>query len=160
MATNDKNEVLHPRQNNKTNREKREQEQKQIKMLKTSAFIALGLVALAVIIGIIVGIVNKPGRKTVAKVGNETIKMDEFQKAVSLQRSNINNNYSYMEQLYSMFGMSVDESTREQYAMQMSDAYKGILGQQVLSNMIDQRVMAYGAAQEGITVSDEEVEAQ
>ena len=160
MATNEKNEVLHPRQNNKTNREKRAQEEKQIKMLKLSAMIALGVVALAVIVGIIVGIVNKPSRKTIAKVGDETIKLDEFQKAVSLQRSNINNNYSYMEQLYSMFGMSIDDSTREQYAMQMSDAYKGILGQQVLSNMIDQRVMAYGADKEGITVSDEEVEAQ
>ena len=160
MATNEKNEILNPRQNNKTNRQKREEEQKQIKMLKMFAAVALGIVALAVIVGIIVGIVNKPSRKTVAKVGNETIKLDEFKKAVSLQRSNINNNYAYMQQLYAMFGMQVDESTREQYAMQMSDAYKGILGQQVLSNMIDQRVLAYGAAQEGITVSDEEVEAQ
>ena len=160
MATNEKKEILNPRQNNKTNRQKREEEQKQIRMLKIFGAAALGIVVLAVIIGIIVGIVNKPSRKTVAKVGNETIKLDEFQKAVSLQRSNINNNYAYMQQLYAMFGMQVDESTREQYAMQMSDAYKGILGQQVLSNMIDQRVMAYGAAQEGITVSDEEVEAQ
>ena len=160
MAANEKNEILNPRQNNKTNRQKREEEQKQIRMLKIFGSAALGIVVLAVIIGIIVGIVNKPSRKTVAKVGNETIKLDEFQKAVSLQRSNINNNYSYMQQLYAMFGMEVDASTREQYAMQMSDAYKGILGQQVLSNMIDQRVMAYGAAQEGITVSDEEVEAQ
>ena len=160
MATNEKNEILNPRQNNKTNRQKREEEQKQIRMLKIFGAAALGIVVLAVIIGIIVGIVNKPSRKTVAKVGNETIKLDEFQKAVSLQRSNINNNYAYMQQLYAMFGMQVDEGTREQYAMQMSDAYKGILGQQVLSNMIDQRVLAYGAAQEGITVSDEEVEAQ
>ena len=142
MATNEKNEILNPRQNNKTNRQKREEEQKQIRMLKIFGAAALGIVVLAVIIGIIVGIVNKPSRKTVAKVGNETIKLDEFQKAVSLQRSNINNNYAYMQQLYAMFGMQVDESTREQYAMQMSDAYKGILGQQVLSNMIDQRVMA------------------
>lgn len=160
MAANEKNEILNPRQNNKTNRQKREEEEKQIKMLKIFGAVALGIVVLAVIIGIILGIVNKPSRKTVAKVGNETIKLDEFQKAVSLQRSNINNNYAYMQQLYSMFGMDVDASTREQYAMQMSDAYKGILGQQVLSNMIDQRVMAYGAEKEGITVSDEEVEAQ
>ena len=160
MAVNEKNEVVNPRQNNKTNRQKREEEEKQLKRMKLFGLITLAIIVLAVIIGIIVGIINKPSRKTVAKVGNETIKLDEYQSAVSLQRSNINNNYAYMQQLYAMFGMSVDDSTREQYAMQMSDAYKGILGQTVLSNMIDQRVMAYGAEKEGISVSDEEVEAQ
>ena len=160
MAVNEKNEVVNPRQNNKTNRQKRDEEEKQLKRLKLFGLITLAIIVLAVIIGIIVGIINKPSRKTVAKVGNETIKLDEYQSAVSLQRSNINNNYAYMQQLYAMFGMSVDDSTREQYAMQMSDAYKGILGQTVLSNMIDQRVMAYGAEKEGISVSDEEVEAQ
>ena len=160
MAANEKNEILNPRQNNKTNRQRREEEQKQTKMLKTFGLATVAVVAVLIVVGIIVGIVNNPSRKTVAKIGNETIKMKEYQAAVSLQRSNINNNYAYMQQLYSMFGMQIDDSTKESYAMQMSDSYKGILGQQVLSNMIDQRVMAYGADKEGITVSDDEVDAQ
>ena len=159
MAENEKQEVLNPRQNNKTNRQRREEEEKQMKMLKIFGMAVCGIVAVCLLVAIILGIVNKPSRKVVAKIGDETIKLNEYQAAVSLQRSNMNNNYSYMQQLYSMFGMEMDASTRESYAAQMSDAYKGILGQQVLSNMIDQRVMAYGADKEGISVSDDEVEA-
>ncbi len=159
MAENEKQENLNLRQNNITNRQRREEEEKQMKMLKIFGLSVCGIVAVCLFIALILGIVNKPSRKVVAKIGDETIKLDEYQAAVSLQRSNMNNNYSYMQQLYSMFGMEMDESTRESYASQMSDAYKGILGQQVLSNMIDQRIMAYGADKEGITVSDEEIEA-
>ena len=158
MADSEKKEILNPRQNNKTNRERRAQEEKQVKILRTAGIIAAALVVIAVIVGVILGIVNNPDRKAVAKVGDDTITQTEFESAVSMYRVNINNNYSYMKQLYSMFGMEMDETTRESYAYQMSDAYKGLLGQTVLSNMIDQRIMAYGAAQEGITVSDDEVE--
>lgn len=160
MAEKEQKEILNPRENNKTNRERREQEQKQTKMLRIGGAIVAGIVVFCMIAGIIVGIINKPSRKVVATVGDEKITLDEFQSAVRLQRSNINNNYQYMKQLYSMFGMEMDANTKESYAMQMSDSYKGLLGQSVLSNMINQRVMAYGAAKEGITVSDEEVEAQ
>lgn len=158
MADSEKKEILNPRQNNKTNRERRAREEKQVKTLRTAGIIAAALVVIAVIVGVILGIVNNPDRKAVAKVGDDTITQTEFESAVSMYRSNINSNYSYMKQLYSMFGMEMDETTRESYAYQMSDAYKGLLGQTVLSNMIDQRIMAYGAAQEGITVSDDEVE--
>ena len=158
MAEKEQKEILNPRENNKTNRERREQEEKQTKMLRMGGAIVAGIVVVCMIAGIILGIVNKPSRKVVATVGDEQITLDEFQSAVRMQRSNINSNYQYMKQLYSMFGMEMDESTKENYAMQMSDSYKGLLGQTVLSNMINQRVMAYGAAQEGITVSDEEVE--
>ncbi len=158
MADSEKKEILNPRQNNKTNRERRAQEEKQVKILRTAGIIAAALVVIAVIVGVILGIVNNPDRKAVATVGDDTITQTEFESAVSMYRVNINNNYSYMKQLYSMFGMEMDDTTRESYAYQMSDAYKGLLGQTVLSNMIDQRIMAYGAAQEGITVSDDEVE--
>lgn len=160
MAEKEQKEILNPRENNKTNRERREQEEKQTKMLRTGGAIVAGIVVFCMIAGIIIGIINKPSRKVVATVGDEKITLDEFQSAVRLQRSNINNNYQYMKQLYSMFGMEMDANTKESYAMQMSESYKGLLGQSVLSNMINQRVMAYGAAKEGITVSDEEVEAQ
>lgn len=155
---NDNQEILNPRQNNKTNRERREKEEQQTKWLRLGGMIVGGIVVVCMIVGLILGIFNKPSRKVVAKVGDEKITLEDFQSAVRLQRSNINSNYQYMEQLYSMFGMQMDESTREEYAMQMSDAYKGLLGQSVLSNMVDQRVLAYGAAKEGITVSDDEVE--
>lgn len=158
MAEKENHEILNPRQNNKTNRERREKEEKQTRMLRLTGMIVGCIVVVCIIVGLILGIVNKPSRKIVAKVGDETINLEDFQSAVRMQRSNINSNYQYMQQLYAMFGMEVDESTRESYAVQMSDAYKGLLGQSVLSNMVDQRVMAYGAAQEGITVSDEEVE--
>ncbi len=156
---NDNKEILNPRENNKTNRERREQEEKQTRILRLGGMIGVGLVVLLVIVGLIVGIITKPSRKVVAKVGDEKITLEDYQSKVRMQRSNINSNYQYMAQLYSMFGMEMDESTRESYAMQMSDAYKGLLGQQVLSNMVDQRVLAYGAAKEGITVSNDEVEA-
>ena len=158
MAEKEQKEILNPRENNKTNRERREKEEKQTKLLRKIGAIVAVVVVVCMIVGIIVGIVNKPSSKVVAKVGNEKITLDQFQSAVRLQRSNINSNYQYMKQLYSMFGMEVDENTKESYRMQMSDSYKGLLGQQVLSNMINQRVMAYGAAQEGISVSDAEVE--
>ena len=159
MAENESKEILNPRQNNKTNRQKREEEQKQIKMLKLFGMIAGGIVVVLLIVGLIVGLINQPSRKTVAKVGDESIKLDEFQSAVRMQRSNLNNNYQYMAQLYSQFGLPMDESTRESYASQMSDSYKGILGQTVLTSLIDQRILKFGAAKEGIEVSDDEVEA-
>lgn len=155
---NDNKEIQNPRENNKTNRERREQEEKQTRWLLLGGGIAVGVVILCVIVGLIVGIITKPSRKVVAKVGDEKITLEDFQSKVRMQRSNINSNYQYMAQLYSMFGMEMDENTRESYAMQMSDAYKGLLGQQVLSNMVDQRVLAFGADKEGITVSDDEVE--
>ena len=160
MADNELKDILSPRDNNKTNRERREQEQKQTELLLKVGGITLAVVLLCVLVAVILGIVNKPSRKVVARVGDEKITLDEFQEGVRLQRTNINNNYRYMAQLYAMFGMPVDDATRESYAAQMSDAYKGLLGQTVLSNMVDQRVLAYGAAKEGITVSDDEVEAQ
>ena len=159
MAEKENQEIQNPRQNNKTNRERREKEEKQIAILQRTSTIIIGVIILLMVAALITWIIVNPNRRTVAKVGDQPITVNEFQQAVRLQRSNLNSNYQYMEQLYAMFGMPVDESTRESYAMQMSDAYKGLMGQGVLSNMIDQRVMAYGAAQEGITVSDAEVEA-
>ena len=158
MAETEKQEIKNPRDNNKTNRERREKEEKQSKLLLRVGTIVAAIVIICIVIGLILGIVNKPSRKVVARVGDEKITLDQFQSAVRMQRSNINSNYQYMEQLYSMFGMQMDESTRENYAVQMSEGAKGLMGQSVLSNMVDQRVMAYGAAQEGITVSDKEVD--
>ncbi|MBR6091129.1 MAG: peptidylprolyl isomerase [Anaerolineaceae bacterium] len=158
MAEKEKNEILNPRQNNKTNRERREKEEKQIQNLRKWGTVLVIVVVVCMIVGLILGIVNKPSRKVVARVGDETISAEEFQSAVRMQRLNVNSQYQYMQQLYAMLGMEVDANTRESYAMQMSDAYKGILGQSVLSNLVDQKVMAYGAAQEGISVSDEELE--
>jgi parvulin-like peptidyl-prolyl isomerase len=158
MAEKEEKQILNPRENNKTNRERREKEERQTKILKTAGAIVAGIVIICIIAGLIYGIINKPSRKTVAKVGDESISLEEFQSAVRMQRSNVNNNYQYMQQLYSMFGMDMDENTRESYAMQMSDSYKGLMGQQVLSNLVNQKVLAYGAAQEGIEVSDAEVD--
>ena len=158
MADTEKQEFKNPRENNKTNKEKREKEEKQTQTLLRVGTIVFAVVIICVVVALILGLINKPSRKVVAKVGDENITLEEFQSAVRMQRSNINSNYQYMQQLYSMFGMNIDDSTRESYAVQMSDAYKGLLGQSVLSNMVDQRVMAYGAAQEGITVSDEEID--
>ena len=158
MADTEKQEFKNPRENNKTNKEKREKEEKQTQTLLRVGTIVFAVVIICVVVALILGLINKPSRKVVAKVGDENITLEEFQSAVRMQRSNINSNYQYMQQLYSMFGMNIDDSTRESYAVQMSDAYKGLLGQSVLSNMVDQRVMANGAAQEGITVGDEEID--
>ena len=152
-------EIQNPRQNNKTNRQKREEDEKKAAALTKWGRILSVVVVALLVVGIIVGIATNSKRKAVAKVGNETITEEEFKEAVSMQRSNINNNFTYMEQLYAMFGMQMDESTKQSYEYQMSDAYKPILGQTVLSNLIDQRILKYGAAQEGIEVSDAEVEA-
>ena len=160
MAETENKEVLHPRENNRTNRERRERETKQMELLRKIGYGVGALVIVILIVGLIYGLVveKQTAKKVIATVGEETITVKEYQEAVKAQRQGIIQNYNYMAQLYSAFGMAMDENTKESYRVQLSDDFKGTLGQQVLSNMVDKRILAYGAEKEGITVSDEEVE--
>lgn len=150
-------EVQNPRANNKHNKAHRETERRNIKILRISGIVAGALVVLLIAAGLIYQYIYKPN-KTMAKVGNEKINATEYQEAVRYQRAGMISNYNYMKQLYQAFGMQMDEATTNSYKTQLSADLKVLIGQQVLSNMVDQRVMDYGAKKEGITVSDEEVQ--
>lgn len=153
----EKKEILHPRENNKTNRARREKENKQIKLLKLVGIILLAVVVVLLIGALVYGKFIEP-KKTIATVGEDKITVDEFKQAVSYQRANMINNYEYYQQIYAMFGMPMDENTTNSYRMQLAPEYKTIMGIQVLSDLVNKHVLDYGAQQEGITVSDEEVE--
>ena len=156
MPTNDKNEVKSPRMTNKANKSRHEKEQKTIKWLKIGGIAVIAVIILILVIGAVYEYVYLPN-KTLATVEDQNISVTQFQEGVRFQRSNLISNYNYMAQLYQSFGMAMDETTRNSYESQLSEAYAPILGQQVYSSMVNQLVLDYGAKDAGISVSDEEV---
>lgn len=151
--------IPNPRTNNKENKARREKEQKQTKILRITG-IVIGIVLVLLLAGgAIYEYVYKP-RKTLASVGDKKVNVTQFQEAVRYQRSGLISNYNYMKSMYKMFGMEMQDSDIASYETQLSPDYKGLLGQSVLSSMVDQLLLDKGAAALGISVSDEEVEAK
>lgn len=154
--TKDAKDTNKPLGSSKAKQARREQEQRQLLWLRRAA-VGLGIFVFALIIaGIVYEYVYKPN-KALARVEDEKISVSDFQEAVRYQRSNMINNYSYMAQLYSSLGITMDESTRSSYETQLSAEYAPIIGNEVLNSMVNQRVLDYGAKEAGYTVSEEEI---
>lgn len=153
----EKKEPLHPRLNNKANRARHDREKQQIRMIKIAAFAVLGAIALSLISGLVYTGLIKPN-KVLAQVNSEKVTVSDFEKAVRYQRNNLISNYEYMQQLYSSFGIQMDEATRSQYEMQLLPEYANLIGAEVYTNLVDQIILDYGAKADGYEVSDAEVD--
>jgi parvulin-like peptidyl-prolyl isomerase len=128
-------------------------------------YILIGTLVVAVIVlgligyGIVEQAVLQP-RQPVARVGAEQISTADFQKAVRFRRYQLVSQYQQMAQFVEQdpqfeqfFG-----SQLQQIAAQLQNLTG--LGQQVLDELIEDRLIRQEAARRGITVSREEVDAR
>lgn len=96
---------------------------------------------------------NRP----VAKVGDSEIILKNFEPRVRLRRQQLIDNYIQYQQYQQLFGM--DASQQLQSIQTQLDAPQ-TLGQSVLDDMIDEELIRLEAAKRGITVSEEELNAE
>ena len=92
----------------------------------------------------------------VAKIGNTTLTVGEWQARVRLQRGNLQSQYAMYQQYSQMFGMDLSQQL-QQIQSQISDPTT--LGQSVLDQMISEELVRQESAKRGITVSAAEVDA-
>lgn len=93
-------------------------------------------------------------QRPVAKVGNQTILVKDFEPRVRLQRQQLLNDYSQYLQYSQFFGMNVDTQL-EQIASSLNSPVT--IGQTVLDQMVNEEIIRQEAAKRGITVSEEEL---
>ncbi|MHC1770759.1 MAG: peptidylprolyl isomerase [Flexilinea sp.] len=93
----------------------------------------------------------------VAIVNGTNITLDDFQEAVRYKRFDTLQEYNYMAYLYSMYNMPLDESVTKQYETLLSEDGKKDFGQQVIDQLVYNKILEAETEKAGITVSDEEI---
>jgi peptidyl-prolyl cis-trans isomerase D len=136
-------------------REQREAKQRRIVLSITIVIgvIVLGLVAY----GLIENLIIRPN-KTVAKVGETTIKVSEFESRVEYKRVQMLNQAYQYYMLYQQFG-SYGQSflqTAQNYATQLTQPVS--LASDVLDEIIEGIIIREEAEKRGITLSQEEID--
>jgi parvulin-like peptidyl-prolyl isomerase len=102
--------------------------------------------------------------KPVAEVNGEKITAKDFVKRVQYVRAQLGQQYLQYVQYYQWFGSdptfsSQIQSSLQQLESQLSADYASTLAQTVLDRMMEERLILQLAEKEGITVSDEEIDA-
>jgi peptidyl-prolyl cis-trans isomerase D len=139
-----------------------EREQIQRRYLLTGVSVALALVILVIIYGVLDQTIFQYNR-TVATVGNEKIIASEYMGRVRYARWQLIKQYQQTTQMADMFGGlnsangSYFKSQLQQIESQLSNP--PVLGSQVLEALIDERVVEQEAAKEGVSVTDQEIDA-
>lgn len=120
----------------------------------------LALVVGVVVFGLLYELVFQ-GMKTVANVNGERISLKEFQDQVQYQRYQYIRTYSSYAQLYNAFGPEMGSSflgNLQSIENSLSEANKVTFGQDVLQNMVENIAIAQYAKENGISVSQEEID--
>jgi parvulin-like peptidyl-prolyl isomerase len=94
-------------------------------------------------------------RRPVARVGNVSLTVAEWQSRVRMQRSGLINQLQLYAQYAQYFGMDLS-SQEQQINAQLNDS--AALGQTVIDSMIDEELIRQEAAKRGITASTREVD--
>lgn len=114
---------------------------------------------LVAVLGIVLwGYVLKPlwqAQQTVAKVGSTSIRVDEWQARVRLQRRQIINQIQMYQQYSQLYGLDLTSQT-QQLTATLSDP--AALGQTVLDQLVDEQLIRQEAAKRQVTVSTAEVD--
>jgi parvulin-like peptidyl-prolyl isomerase len=137
-----------------------QQEQQKRKKLIIAAAIIFGLILVVLIYGILDQTVFK-SQKPVAKVGDVTIKSDEFIKMVKFERQQMNAQ-AFQYQTYKQF-FSFDEQNAAYFDNLIQQIQSQMLipesvGATVLDKLIDQRVIGFYAEENGIEATDQEIQ--
>lgn len=138
-------------------REQREAKQTRVILFIT---IALGVIIVGLVLyGLIDQLIVRP-RIAVAKVGETTIRLKEFQKQVQYQRVQAINQayqfYTYYQQ-FGEYGQSFLQ-TAQSIAFGLTEPVE--FGRDVLNGMINTQLIRDEAEKRGISVSEEEIEAE
>jgi len=133
-----------------------ERERQQVKLIQTISMAAIAIVVLLVGYGILDTTYLRL-RKPVAEVNGEQIKMNYWQERLQFSRINLANNLQQYQFYQQNFGMDTSQQQQEiQFYLQSPE----LLGEQVLNQLIDETLVRQEAQKRGITVTDEEVEAE
>jgi hypothetical protein len=102
-------------------------------------------------------------RQPVARVGDEVITTEAFQKAVRYRRVQLINQVSQIQQAMEVFGgdpqtQSYFEGQLQQVVAQLNDSTS--LGREVLNELVDDRIIRQEAQRRGLTVSADELDAR
>ena len=133
---------------------RKEREEKQAALIRN---IAIGIVVVVILL-IGYGYLDQTviqNQREVAIVNDEKITISQFQARVRLDRENLINQYIQYAQLAQQFGMDVAAQVQPIEARLNQPL---LLGQNVLDTMINELLYRPEATNQGITVSDEEIE--
>jgi hypothetical protein len=128
----------------------------QMRRIKLGIYIVLGLLGLLVIVAVVNEVFIAPNRP-VAIVGDTNISLREWQERVKFERAQ---RIILLENQLEAF--QNDVGIVQQFGGQVINELlqPELLGQTVLNNMIDEAVVVQAAQERGITVTDEEVDAE
>jgi peptidyl-prolyl cis-trans isomerase D len=135
-------------------------EQRQRKWIVLSAAIVFASVLGVIIFGLLYELVLQ-GRQAVATVNGEKITISEFQKEVRYQRFQSVRTYESYYQIYEALGAEMGQSFLsglQQIQYRLSEEYQVLFGEEVVQQMIDNESIAQYAEENGITVSQAEID--
>jgi hypothetical protein len=144
-----------PRIESKKHIARLERERRQTRIIQ---YVAIGVVV-AVVLILAYGYLELnylQGRQPVAEVNGEKISTNEFQARVTIQRTQLINNYTQYLQFQQLFGMDVSNQLQQ---IQFSLENPTILGQQILDALIEEALIRQEAEKRGIAPTDAEMEA-
>ncbi|MCE5207647.1 MAG: peptidylprolyl isomerase [Chloroflexi bacterium] len=120
---------------------------------------------LVLIVGVVVyGLLNElvfQGMKTVATVNKTKISLSEFQTQVRYQRYQYIRTYTSYAQIYNALGPDVGSSflgNLQSIESTLSEENKATFGKNILQNMVENVAIAQYAEENGITVSQDEID--
>lgn len=120
------------------------------------AAIAIGVIVLGLLgFGLLDSLVIQPN-KVVARVGEKTITVREYQKRVKYNRFQALQNISQYDAYNQLFGAGTFDAQIQQALFELIDTQS--YGRSTLDQMITEEVLLQVAAERGITVTSEEVE--
>jgi parvulin-like peptidyl-prolyl isomerase len=127
---------------------------------------AAGVVIVVILaVALIIDQVIRPAQ-TVATVGSETISVAQFSARTRLERALLSEQINEGISLYAGFGLSRDQivqqiSNQQPYSGWLNElSVPDQLGNRVLNEMVDDALIRQVAAERGITVTDEEIQAE
>lgn len=137
-----------------------QQEQQHRKMLIIASIIIVAIVLIVLIYGLLDQTILK-NQKPVAKVGNTVIRSEEFIKMVKLERQQMNGQAYQYESYKQFFGFDEQNSAYFDSLIQQIQSQMAVpetVGATVLTNMIDSKVIGFYAEENGIDVTEQEIQ--
>ncbi|GAB4468955.1 MAG: hypothetical protein Kow0088_00530 [Anaerolineales bacterium] len=140
-----------------------ERERRTNRIIVTGSIIAIALVVLILGYGMLDQMVLR-NLRAVAVVNGEKITTQEWQKMVRFSRQRVINQMVNILQNYQLFAQIYgnDPSFTSYYASQLSQLEQQLapafIGQQVLDNMIETKLLEQEARKRNVTISDEEID--
>ncbi len=137
-----------------------QQEQQNRKMLIIASIIVVALVLIVLAYGILDQTILK-NQKPVAKVGDTIIRSEEFIKMVKLERQQMNGQAYQYESYKQFFGFDEQNTAYFDSLIQQIQAQMDVpetVGATVLTSMIDSKVIGFYADENGIDVTEQEIQ--